>query len=300
MVTLVIGFSMLAQPIQKTTLAVMDLTCTGISSGEATLLTEKLLTALFNTSDLNVIELSKRNEILREQGFQQTGACDETSCLVEAGKFLSVEKMVGGSAGKIENIWALNIRLIDVETGKVEKAVAKTSRGGIDSVFYHLDAIAREIAVASLHGSERAYRDSIADETRRKAREIHVRDSLTVEARKNRLKYPLLTYGSLGTSVVLAATATLFYFKAKSTYDEYTLASTPEEALRDWDRTTKYSRAVTWCSALSAGLAGTAVATWFLRTKVHPELSVPNSETAEPALGLGPDGQGMIAVCWRF
>ena len=80
---------------------------------------------LQRTDVFDVLERGKMDEILKEQGFQQTGACDQTSCLVEAGRMLPVQKMIGGSVGKFGETFSIQIRLIDLKTAKVEKTATK-------------------------------------------------------------------------------------------------------------------------------------------------------------------------------
>lgn len=114
-----------AQSTKKTAVAVMDLRGSGISETDAKFLTERLVIELQNTDVFDVMERDKMNEILKEQGFQQTGACDQTSCLVEAGRLLPIEKMIGGSVGKIGELYSVQVLMIDLKTAKVEKTAVK-------------------------------------------------------------------------------------------------------------------------------------------------------------------------------
>jgi len=139
----------LAQTPRKTTLALMDLTTTGISKSEGAILTDALLSYLVNTNYYEIVERSKRDEILKEQGFAQSGACNETACLIEVGKYLSVQKMIGGSVGKFGQTWTVNIRLLDVKTGKVEKACIKNYKGEMDQLLNYMNDIAQEIVQAT-------------------------------------------------------------------------------------------------------------------------------------------------------
>lgn len=79
---------------RKTTVSVMDFNATsGLSAKELALLTDKLLNSLVEFRVFEVVERSKRDEILKEQGFQMTGACSEASCLVEVGQLLGAQNM---------------------------------------------------------------------------------------------------------------------------------------------------------------------------------------------------------------
>jgi len=115
----------IAQTIRKTAVAVMDLRGSGLSETDAKFLTERLMIELQRTDVFDVLERDKMDEILKEQGFQQTGACDQTSCLVEAGRLLPVQKMIGGSVGKFGETFSVQIRLINLKTAKVEKTAFK-------------------------------------------------------------------------------------------------------------------------------------------------------------------------------
>ncbi|MBU1355608.1 MAG: hypothetical protein KJ620_03500, partial [Candidatus Edwardsbacteria bacterium] len=114
-----------AQSERKTAVAVMDLRGSGISEMDAKFLTERLMIELQRTDVFDVLERDKMAEILKEQGFQQTGACDQASCLVEVGRLLPVQKMIGGSVGKFGDTYSVQIKLIDLKTAKVEKTATK-------------------------------------------------------------------------------------------------------------------------------------------------------------------------------
>jgi len=121
-----------AQSDRRTAVAVMNLKGSGISEQDTRFLTDRLTIELQRAGIFDVLERDKMSEILKEQGFQQTGACDETSCLVEAGRLLPVQKMIGGSFGKIGDVYAAQLRLIDLKTGKVEMTSARDYKGQME------------------------------------------------------------------------------------------------------------------------------------------------------------------------
>lgn len=122
----------IGQPARKTAVAVMPLRGSAIPETDARFLTERLTIELQRTGIYDVLERDKMAEILKEQGFQQTGACDETACLVEAGRLLAVEKMIGGSVGRVGGIFSAQVRLIDLRTGMVEKTATRDYKGELD------------------------------------------------------------------------------------------------------------------------------------------------------------------------
>lgn len=143
---MILALVALGQTKARTTLGVMDLSSAGLSADESRILTDALLTGLVNAGVYDIVERSRRDEILREQGFQQTGACSEASCLVEIGKYLAVQKMVGGSVGKFGGTWTVNIRLLDVQTGRVEQAVSRNYQGEMDGLLTAMQQAAAELS----------------------------------------------------------------------------------------------------------------------------------------------------------
>lgn len=114
----------------RTAIAIMNITATsGITLAEATQLTKKLLNELVLRDAYDIVDIDKRDEVLKEQGFQQTGACDAASCLVEAGKLLGVKKIIGGCIGKIGSVYSVEFQMVDVLTGKVEKVYSSQCSG---------------------------------------------------------------------------------------------------------------------------------------------------------------------------
>ena len=49
------------------------------------------------------------NDILKEQGFQQTG-CTDASCAVQAGQLLNVKYMIIGSVDRVGNIYSITLK----------------------------------------------------------------------------------------------------------------------------------------------------------------------------------------------
>ena len=110
---------------QKITAAVMDLEAKeGIPGGLAPTLSDYLRTQLFNTNEFTMVTRENMEQILKEQKFQLSG-CTSKECIVEVGQLLGVRKMFAGSVGKAGATYVINIRLIDVQSGKIEKAVSE-------------------------------------------------------------------------------------------------------------------------------------------------------------------------------
>ena len=329
---LVLATVAFSQTPRKTTLALMDLAVTGISKSEGAILTDALLSYLVNTNYYDIVERSKRDEILKEQGFALSGACNETACLIEVGKYLSVQKMIGGTVGKLGNTWTVNIRLLDVKTGKVEKACIKYYKGEIDQLLSTWNNIAQEIVQASGPTKEqieamrqKAVADSAAAaqaeqsrqaakrqaelEAQRKAqaelaRKKFVADSIAAEAGKTKLKMPVLTYSTLGGTVVLAGMTYLYYAGAQDSYDKYNAATTAEDAATYRDEAESKDKTAAICSYAAIGTGTVYLASLFLRKKAHPELTKQTALVPSFDLSLlslpSRGGKGGVTLSWRF
>jgi TolB-like protein len=124
------GFAVVGQE----NIAVMELEAKNMSRQEAGVLTDKLCSEIIKTRKFNVMERERMNEILKEQGFQQSGVCSSDECAERAGKIVGVSRMVAGSVGRVGDSYLVTLRMIDIETGKIVRNVDETTKGGIESV----------------------------------------------------------------------------------------------------------------------------------------------------------------------
>ena len=115
-------------------IAVLELSGT-TSKSELITLTDKLTNELIKTKKFSVIERAQMEEILREQGFQQTG-CTDGDCAVEVGQLLGAEQMVAGSIGKVGKVYTITLRLLDVRTGRIIKNVSINIKGSIEDILF--------------------------------------------------------------------------------------------------------------------------------------------------------------------
>jgi len=145
-IVLVIIVSIAQAQEAKMNIAVIDLDPTGISNNEAQFLSDRLRTELFETGKFQVVEREKMNTILKEQGFQQSG-CTTVQCAIEIGQLLNVTVMVAGSIGKIEEIYSLSIRMIDVETGAIVRTATRDYEGKLSEILTDvIPEISQELA----------------------------------------------------------------------------------------------------------------------------------------------------------
>lgn len=123
-----------AQSQTKASVAVMDMEPKGVPENEVSALSDRLRTELFRTGTFDVMERGKMQDVLKEQGFQQSGACNTDACAVEIGQLIGVQKIIGGSLGKVGKTYTVNLRMIDVKTGRIERSVTEDYTGEIDKL----------------------------------------------------------------------------------------------------------------------------------------------------------------------
>ena len=114
-------------------IAVVDFGGNNVSEGDCRALTDRLRAELFNTKHYKVIEREMMEQIIEEQGFQQSG-CSTDECMVEVGKLIGVEKIVGGSISKVGRTYSVSSRIVSVENGKILKGATYDYKGEIDEL----------------------------------------------------------------------------------------------------------------------------------------------------------------------
>lgn len=127
------SISLLSAQGTKLNIAVLDLDPTGISMTDAQFLSDRLRTELFETGKFQVVERGKMNDILTEQGFQKSG-CTSLECAVEIGQLLNVSAMVAGNIGRIDDIYSISIRMIDVESGVILRTATRDFEGKLSEL----------------------------------------------------------------------------------------------------------------------------------------------------------------------
>lgn len=132
--------------------AVMPLSGGSVDEATSAVVTDALADELMKTGELRVMERSQMEKILKEQGFQQSGACDGSECAVEVGKLLSINRMVVGTMGKLGASWTISVRAVDVGTGEILGSARQQERGEIDVVVQDMMPILAQELVASLLG----------------------------------------------------------------------------------------------------------------------------------------------------
>ena len=128
----------------KSTVAVLDFQPRGISQLEAQSLTDRFATSVGNTGEVILVERNAMDEILNEQGFQQSG-CTTSECAVEVGKLLGVQFMINGSIGLVGRTYTVDAKMFSVESGASIRNKSVTYQGEIDGLLIEMSVLAWEI-----------------------------------------------------------------------------------------------------------------------------------------------------------
>ena len=128
----------------KQTVAVLEFEGRGISQLESKTLTDRLMSEMVNTDAVIMVERNQMDEILNEQGFQQSG-CTSSECAAEVGALLGVQNMGSGSFGKLGNSYTIDAKIFSVETGATIRTVSKTYKGAVDNLLTVIEVVAWEI-----------------------------------------------------------------------------------------------------------------------------------------------------------
>ena len=137
----------LSWAVEKDYVGVLELTGNGVSAEEVRGLTDRLRIELFQTGRFEVVEREKMQEILQEQGFQQSGACNTDVCAVEVGKLIGAERMVAGSVSRVGQTYSVILRLVDVEREVMVRTATEDCLCLIDRVLTEtMRHVARQLA----------------------------------------------------------------------------------------------------------------------------------------------------------
>lgn len=104
----------------KIPLAVLDLLAKGDAmASEASILTDRVRSLVVQSQAYQVMEREAMDKIMREQGFQSTQDCTGEACSIQMGRLLAVKQIMTGSLTRLNQNYALTLRVIDTEKGLI-------------------------------------------------------------------------------------------------------------------------------------------------------------------------------------
>ena len=78
-------------------------------------------TYLLQTGAFDIVEQSQINSVIKQQGFQSSGLTNDSDA-IKVGEILNAKYIIVGSVSKLQTLYSVSTRLINIETGKIEKA----------------------------------------------------------------------------------------------------------------------------------------------------------------------------------
>lgn len=129
------GVAVAAKPKPLLNVAILPFTGnSAVSTEELSAITSRFESELMAQGTFRVLERRNVDAILREQGFQQSGACNTSNCQVEVGQMLGVERIITGEVTRMEKLWSLSLRVVEVGSGAVSSSHVLDLKGKLETV----------------------------------------------------------------------------------------------------------------------------------------------------------------------
>lgn len=143
-VFLSVGDAVAQEKNRKPLVAVLDLHVTGgVLKSEAQALSDRLRSEM-QSLKFDLIERSQMTALLTEQDFSLSDLTEDNA--TKAGRLLSAEQIAIGTIGKVGRTYTVDVRLIDVATGKVVNSSKQDYTGPTDGLVQVMRNIARIFA----------------------------------------------------------------------------------------------------------------------------------------------------------
>ncbi|MEK6691177.1 MAG: tetratricopeptide repeat protein [Nitrospirota bacterium] len=130
---------------ERITIVVANLTASAFTHDEITPITANLRDALVKTGHFRVVSEEYMKATFSKKNFQKSEQCEKTGCLVEMGKLLGVEKVVGGTIGKSGNMVNISLRLVNVATGELEWEFQEKIKGKLNDLSPIINSFAKNL-----------------------------------------------------------------------------------------------------------------------------------------------------------
>jgi TolB-like protein len=164
LVSLLVLLPCAAQENGKTIITVLPFSTTQLSEAESKLFIDLISNHIHKTERYEVIDPAQRENILNEIQFSLSG-CTTEECQLEVGRMLSANQIVVGSVGNIGRVFMLNMKIVEVETGKTI-STASGSFNSIENLIFESEGVVYELVdyAAALEEPEREAQRALAGE----------------------------------------------------------------------------------------------------------------------------------------
>lgn len=230
--------------------AVIALEARGITSDEALTITDILRSQISRQGYFNLMERNKVDEILKEQGFQQTG-CTTSDCYVAMGQMIGVDKLITGSIGKLGEVFIVSLRVMDVATGRIIRDETEKFEGKIEHVIDKtIPSLVKKISAPEVvKGSGDVSSANVSRPEQERPLKAHPEPS-----KKRRVLTNIIRYGLFLSGAACGVAAFASYKTGDNIYKtQYITASSKEEAERLKSNVQRYDRRANIFIVLSGG-----------------------------------------------
>jgi len=145
--------SMLLVPLKaQLVISILDFEGEGLSKNILRASYKKLEAKLFETRRFTITAKDIRDDILKEAEFQYSGQCAD-DCLVELGKQLGADYLVGGEIIDLIDSYQLNISITDIEEGTLFSTVETMTGHSTTDILNGIEELALEMTRRIASGS---------------------------------------------------------------------------------------------------------------------------------------------------
>jgi hypothetical protein len=110
---------------EKPNIAVLDFAAKNVSKDDADILSDFFRSELIKTGKFDVLDRTHIRKILNEQHFQSSGATDVNN-VIKIGKLINAQYIFVGAYSKLDTFFMLNIDMVNIQTGKIEKSQSRS------------------------------------------------------------------------------------------------------------------------------------------------------------------------------
>ena len=136
MLVLLVATMALSQQAKKPNIAVLPFTGDkNVTTEQLGFITGEFTSQMVETNAFVVLDRNRVEDILKEQGFQQTGVCSGTDCRVKMGQMLGVDYLISGALVRFGPSFGFRIEYLDVASGQIVKTVSIEQEGELHQIY---------------------------------------------------------------------------------------------------------------------------------------------------------------------
>jgi hypothetical protein len=143
-VLLIFFISLILFCFEKQRIAIFSVQGINVDEGVSTALLMSLSSELTNSKRITNIERAEIEKILKEQAIQLSG-CTSIECQVEVGRMLGAEKVILGIISKVEGLYLISVKVVDVTLGSIESEIGPVKAKSVDEFMIVSREIVRKI-----------------------------------------------------------------------------------------------------------------------------------------------------------